>query len=183
MTDKGKPVYLLIDKHRMCVVHRHENNVALRHLMHIEMAHCPAAIFEEEHDANWLEFSHTELMLLYEGMVQTKYTGHATTPLIFLLKRLARTVEPSKVDAFEANLQANAIAFEDKNFYQYVYGNNRAKEMDDVFEGAARRGSLTQALALPPSTPAKPPSSPVMGTQPWQPIAPAAPVKYPPPWA
>ena len=62
-------MYLLIDKQRMVIVHRHESNAVLANLVHIEMAHCPAAIFEETHRRNWAEFGYTDLSLLYEGMV------------------------------------------------------------------------------------------------------------------
>lgn len=176
-------MFLLIDKHRMVVVHRHENNVALSKLAHIEMSHCPASIFDEVHEENWLCFTHTELMHLYEGMVGLKYVGHAINPLVALLMRLALTIEPTKLDGFEATLQANSISFTDKNYYQYVFGSNKPKLMEDVFNGAARRGSLTQAVALPLATPAKPPQSPILPAHQWQPAAPVVPPKYPPPWA
>ena len=176
-------MFLLVDKQRMVIVHRHESNVTLSKIVHIEMPHCPSCIFEESHEMNWAQFSPLELMLIYEGLTDLKYVGHAIRPLISLLTRLSRTIEPSNIDGFEATLQANAIPFSDKGFYRYVHGSNKAKELDDIFVGVARKGSLTQAVALPLPTPANPPQSHVVAPAPWRPVAPTAPQKYPPPWA
>lgn len=176
-------MFLLIDKQRMVVVHRHPNNVALRNIAHIEMGHCPGSIFEETEEANWLQFTHTELMLLYKGMTLVPYTGHAINPLVSILMRLSQTIEPSNIDAFEVMLQANTIKDTDRNFYQYVFGSNKPKLLEDVFEGAARRGSLTQALAQPLPATVKTYQSPPIPAATWQPSTPKEPPKYPPPWA
>ena len=97
--------------------------------------------------------------------------------------RLTLTIEPSQVDAFEANLQANSIKLADTRNYQYIFGSNKPKELSDVFEGKGRKGSLTQAMALPLPTPAAAPQTPATAAQTWAPTLPTTPPKYPPPWA
>jgi hypothetical protein len=174
-------MFLLIDKQRMCVVHRHVSNVVLSKLAHIEMGHCASAIFEETWVTNWNEFTHTELLLLYEGLTGTKHPTHNIHFLITTLMRLALTVEPSKVDPFEVTLQANTIAYTDKGFYQYVFGSSKPRQLADVFEGTPRIGSLVQALTMPIPMPtnistARTPVAPAVPD-----VAPIPP-KYAPPW-
>lgn len=176
-------MFLLIDKQRMVVVHRHESNSVLSNLAYIEMAHCPGSIFEESRRCNWAEFGYTDLSLLYEGLVGIKHSGHMKSILIDLLMRLSLTIEPSQVDAFESILQAKSIKGTDKGNYQYVWGSTKPKELEDLFEGKGRKGSLTQAMALPLQTPATAPQQPVTAAQTWTPSVPLTPPKYPPPWA
>jgi hypothetical protein len=174
-------MFLLIDKQRMCVVHRHESNTVLSKLAYIEMGHCASAIFEETQIANWKEFTHTELLLLYEGLTGTKHPTHNINFLMTTLMRLALTVEPSNVNSFEATLQANAIGYKDKGFYQYIFGSNKPKQLNDVFEGTPRIGSLEQALAIQMPMPTSIVTAHTVSIPVLPDVAPIPP-KYAPPW-
>ena len=176
-------MYLLIDRKRMVIVHRHESNTVLAKLAHIEMAHCSTAIFEEYNRPMWSELGYSDLALLYEGMCGAKQTGHMKSLLIDLLIRLAGTIEPSKVDSFEASLQASSIKHTDIKNYQYVWGSNKPRELGGVVEGKALRGNLAQAMALPVPTAQQAPQTAPQAVKIVMPVLPTAAPKYPPPWA
>lgn len=180
-------MYLLIDLDRMCVVHRHEHVNALRNVAHIEMSHCASHILNEELAQLSTLFTLSELLSLYENLTGEKCPTNSTATVVGILKRLFLTIEPSQIDSFECALQANQIPATTKAFYRYVFGSNKPQELRDIFVLEPRKGSITQAHALPLVPPIPSPVLPVYGAPVpaahAAPATPAAPAKYPPPWA
>lgn len=175
-------MYLLIDKKRMAVIYRHENNETLRKLCFIEMSHCSSEIFEEYNLARWLRYTPRELNTLYENLTGEQYSRNEVMQLTFLLSRLATTVVPSTFDNFEVFVQASGINPQDVRYYRYNPGAPRPELLEEAFEPEPCRGNLAAAQHLPPAQRVSAVPSPARHAPVWQTAPTNNPPKFPPPW-
>lgn len=179
-------MYLLIDTHRLCVVHRHANIEVVRNLCTIEFAHTSSFIIDEQDLAYATTWSLGHLIVLYENV-----TGHkaATTNRDILVKTIqtqCEAIETSKVDAYEIMLQALCIKGDDNGFYRYAPGKTVPLKLSELYLPPARVGRLQATPLQEPTQATQRTQAPLMGAtaaRATPTVPPGAPPKYPPPWA
>jgi hypothetical protein len=179
-------MYIAISKVQKAVVYRCEKVETVRALVNIELAHTNVAIFEETHFRAWSAFEISYLQELHENLTNGA-NPHSRDEeyLIGQLVRLCQTVTPSKVDAFEASVQAMQLKFHDKGNYRYAAGASYAKPVEEPYWPVPLVGNWQAAQALPltrATTQAPAPAQPQAIAQPWANVQ-TAPPKYAPPWA
>jgi hypothetical protein len=174
-------MYLLIDTSNNIVLHKHENNITLAHLAHIEANHCSTALFEETNDKAYMHWSTNGLIQLYENITQQAYNG-SKEMLIQWLVKLGPTIPVSPVAAFEAYLQAASINMKNNDVFHYLAGSNKPGVGRKQGFGVSLKGDLQRALTPPIAVtvqaalpPLKQPAT-VLTTN-------TQPAKYAPPWA
>jgi hypothetical protein len=174
-------MYLLVNVRTMRVLHRYENNVTLAHMAHIEGVGCPCSIFEETNLAAYAGFSQPQLEAMYEHLTNGETHVGSKSKLAADIAVLANIVVPSKIDAFEAYLQAKAVPFEDVEEYHYAFGSNKPGQGEGEYGENHGRADLSYAQSLTPALPITSPPAPATPT-PWASAPSATPPAYAPPW-
>ena len=144
-------MYLLIDRDKMCVRHRHPQLSVLLNMAHIEVSHCATFITPEEFPVNFDSLTDLELKLLYQNMCGQKYTAYPNKEsLISAVMQLCRLLPESKINGFEASLQSASISEANAGFYKYAPGCANASAQQELYTPAAL---VTGAALIPVHTP------------------------------
>jgi hypothetical protein len=166
-------MYVLIDRERMAITHRHLRKDAIANVAHIEMAHSATIICDEMDYVTFESFTDLELNKLLVNMCGQKYASIDRYGLVQMVRHVCFSLYPSVIDGFEAAKQAMSIPMDDNGFYKYQPGADVPTPLDDLYAVKPLTGTANPNLVLPPA--------PVFNTPPAQRTqAATAPVKRAP---
>ena len=167
-------MYILIDKEKLTIVHRHHNRATLSFLAHIEVAHTGTVVLNERGSFDY--FSLSDLYAIYKNTVgEWKHGTHAV--LSEALSEVCESIPPSDVQPFEVMTQAMSIPMNDDTHYRYRKGYGTPLKSGEL-PVLSKVGQLSRSVVPPPVTT---PAQVAVKASPQQ-AAEAGP-KYPPPWA
>lgn len=136
-------MYILIDRERMALIHKHPNPNVLCDLAWIECHQAPYSIFPFD-DANELRsYTDMELTTLYRNI--TGVDHNLTRPqLMQVLFDLIDRIPESDVNPFEADRQAALIPEGDERRWLYVKGATRPAQKADLFEPGCKQAKRSE---------------------------------------
>lgn len=161
---------ILIDKSRMIVLRKMQDEATLSKLADIECPHLPVAIYYADAPNDFVLFTDLELKLLIKNTsgpdVRNVFSKDALQRIVF---ELVRSLPETVANGFEVDLQLRAIAAGDEGRYLYVPGGSKPRPADGLEElvalqcaadAAGRAATLAKAApqgvaaAAPVSAPA-----------------------------
>lgn len=126
-------MYILVDRENMKFLHKHPDPFVLCNVAWLENAGS-SCIFpiDDAHDLR--EFTNLELKLLYSNTTGNEYGQKENrNALLQIVYELASRIEPSDLNAREAEEQASSIEDSKAGHYKYVRGAKRPVLMADLF--------------------------------------------------
>lgn len=144
-------MYVLIDKERMCITHKHLLREAIANVAHIEMAHVPTIICDEMDYVTFETFTDADLNKLLLAMCGQKYEHFTRKQLIEMTRGVCFSLYPSSIDGFAASRQADSISMKDKGHYKYQAGSNSPLELDEYQAAKPLTAGANPNAVLPPA--------------------------------
>ena len=144
-------MYVLIDKERMCITHRHLRKDAIANVAHIEMAHTSTIICDEMDYVTFESFTDAELNRLMVSMCGQRYESIDRYGLVQMVRAVCFSLYPSIIDGFEAAKQAMSIPMIDDGYYKYQPGSDLPTPLDDLYAVKPLTGSANPQVVLPPA--------------------------------
>lgn len=180
-------MYVLVNRTDKAIVYRCEKVETLRALANIELSWAKVSILEETNAEAWKDFQVHNLQELFKGLTGgTDPHSHNTDFLVGQIMRLCQTAPVANVDGFEVTVQSLQLKANDKDYYRYAKGQNRANHLEDPYRPRALLGNWKAAQDLPLPTGQTHAPAPVQApqhAQPWAVAPSTTPPKYAPPWA
>jgi len=144
-------MWILIDRDRMCITHKHTLQSAIQNVAHIEMAHQAVFICDEMDASSFDGLTDLELKLLHRNMCGEEFKGFGRDQLVSMTRAICHSLYESKIQGFEAALQANSIAMDDTRSYKYVAGSGTPAPQEELYTPAPLTTAPGVTLTLPPT--------------------------------
>jgi len=139
-------MYILIDRERMVLLHKHASLYVLADVAWIECHNSAYCIFGVDDATGFRDFTDMELRMLYHNITGLDYGNRFNrTQLLQILYDLTSRISESDINAVEAERQAEHVAEGDERKWIYVRGAKRPAEKPDLFAPACRRASRSES--------------------------------------
>lgn len=124
-------MYILIDRGQMAITHKHNDREVLAKLSWIECTNAGVTM-SLSNIKPLLEFSHSELLLIYKNATGADLKGYSTSVAQAILDAARRMPESAAILA-EVTAQALCIEDGDKSSYRYLLGSMKPEELPGLY--------------------------------------------------
>lgn len=128
-------MYIVIDRERLCVLYKHENQVALVSLANIEIPSAPIVVMSATDPDSFERFTDFELKVLFENLCGEKHTGYNRPFLIKSVVMLVRLLNVTPLNPVEVEKQLSVIIQNGdlEGSWQYVPGSDYPAQPIELF--------------------------------------------------
>lgn len=136
-------MYVLIERDRMVLLHKHNNLFTLADVAWIECQNSAYSIFGVDDATGLREFTDMELGLLYKNITGVDHSLKRLQ-LIQVIYDLIQRVPESDIDPIEADYQCGHVTEGDERKWLYVRGARKPAQKPDLFEPACKRAGRNE---------------------------------------
>jgi hypothetical protein len=157
-------MYILIDRERMALLHKHSDVDVLANVAWIECHNAPYSIFPVDDTTGFKDFTDMELKILYRNITGQDDHTFSRPQVLQVIYDLCSRISESDINAFEVDRQAEYIKEGDERRWLYVKGASRPAQQADLFEPQCRqalRNEVEEQNAMAGKLPALKRAAPV----------------------
>lgn len=170
-------MYILIDRERMALLHKHSDPNVLANVAWIECHNAPYAIFPVDDAIGFQTYTDMELKILFRNITGADDHSFSRPQTLQVLFDLCSRIPESDIDPFEVDVQAEFVKEGDERRWLYVKGAKRPAQKPDLFEPECKhalRNTVEEGNAVAGKLPAlkRAAPAPVPRTSPDRPVAP-----------
>lgn len=114
-------MYICIDRARLCVLYKHENQSAIVSLANLEIPENAIVVMSATDPDSFERFTDFELKVLFENLCGEKHTGYNRPFLIKSVVMLVRLLKESEINPIEVEQQLASVGCTDEQ-YKYAPG-------------------------------------------------------------
>lgn len=137
-------MYILIDRERMVLLHKHSDTEVIANLAWIECHNAPYCIFDIDDASGFRDFTDMELKILYRNITGQDDHSFNRSQTLQIIYDLCARISESDVKPFEVDRQAEYIKEGDERKWLYVKGATRPAQKPDLFEPACKRAKRSE---------------------------------------
>lgn len=129
-------MFICIDRARLCVLYKHENQAAIVSLANLEIPENAIVVMSATDPDSFERFTDFELKVLFENLCGEKHTGYNRPFLIKSVVMLVRLLTESKINPIEVEEQLASVGCTDEQ-YKYAPGCSIPSKQMDLYTPAA----------------------------------------------
>lgn len=129
---KAFNMFICIDRARLCVLYKHEDQAAIVSLANLEIPENAIVVMSATDPDSYERFTDFELKVLFENLCGEKHTGYNRPFLIKSVTMLVRLLTESKINPIEVEQQLASVGCTDEQ-YKYAPGCSVPSKQIDLY--------------------------------------------------
>lgn len=132
-------MYILIERERMALLHKHSDPNVLANVAWIECHNAPYSIFPVDDATGFQAYTDMELKILFRNITGADDHSFSRPQVLQVLFDLCSRIPESDIDPFEVDVQAELVKEGDERRWLYVKGAKRPAQKPDLFEPTCKQ--------------------------------------------